>query len=178
MSIANSNFSFLANSYLIYSMQTIAETRRQRLIMLMKQHGGATKLNEAIGRTPTDGQLNLYKNRNLRPNGKPHQMGDNIAREIEQALKLPEGWMDTPPTYAEQLGEEDPQAKVMMVMEQMSPEMQRLFAQLGDTMVKQPVFSPPIQISNGSAVAPAKGKDLSDSSTKTKGQGNGRPSLS
>lgn len=128
--------------------------------MLIKKHGGATKLNEAIGRDPGDPQINLYKNKNLRSNGKPHQMGDMIAREIEQALKLPEGWMDTPPTYAEIHGEDDPVSKVLMAMEGMSPEMQRLIAQLSDTMRQQPSFSPPLQISNGIPAAPAVGKNL------------------
>jgi hypothetical protein len=106
--------------------------------MLMKKHGGATKLNEAIGRASTDGQLNLYKNKNLRPNGKPHQMGDNIAREIEQALKLPEGWMDTPPSYAEINGEDDPLSKALMVMENMTKEQQHLAVRLIAALDKQP----------------------------------------
>lgn len=122
------------------------------------------ELNEAIGWPRTDARLNRIKSRVKRGDrdGKFFEMGDNIAREIEQALNLPIGWMDTPPTYAELLGEEDPQAKVMMVMESMTPDMQRLFAQLGDTMAKQPAFQPPIQIDNGASIAPShpNSKDL------------------
>jgi len=98
-------------------MQTVVETRRQRFEILVKRYGHMTTLNEAIGRDRGDPQLGLYKNKNLRKNGKPHQMGDLIAREIEQALKLPEGWMDTPLSYAEIHGEDDPKAKALMVME-------------------------------------------------------------
>ena len=119
-------------------MQTVVETRRQRLIMLIKKHGAVTKLNEAIGRDPGDGQLSLYKNKNLRKNGKPHQMGDLIAREIEQALKLPEGWMDTPPTYTDIHGEEDPVSKALLVMENMTKEQQHLAFRLIAALDKQP----------------------------------------
>lgn len=137
MSIATGNYLYLANCYLIESMQTVVETRRHRLIMLIKKHGGATKLNEAIGRDPGDPQINLYKNKNLRSNGKPHQMGDMIAREIEQALKLPEGWMDTPPTYAEIHGEDDPTSKALLLMENMSREQQHLAVRLIATLDQQ-----------------------------------------
>lgn len=122
------------------NMQTVVETRRQRLVILIKRHGGATKLNEAIGRDPGDPQLNLYKNKNLRSNGKPHQMGDLIAREIEQALGLPEGWMDTPPTYAELHGEDDPLSRIIYVAEKMTPEMQRFLAQLVSNMASGPAI--------------------------------------
>lgn len=120
-------------------------------MILWKQHKQVmADLNEAIKWPRNDARLNRIKGRVKRGDreGKFFEMGDNIAREIERALNLPEGWMDTPPTYAELLGQEDPQAKIMMLMEQMSPEMQRLFAQLGDTMVKQPIFSPPPQLTN------------------------------
>lgn len=46
-------------------------------------------------------------------------MGDNLARKIEERLGLEHGWMDTPPTYAELLGDEDPRTKVMQLMEAM-----------------------------------------------------------
>ena len=48
-------------------------------------------------------------------------MGDEQAREIEEKLSLPKGWMDTAPTYAELHGESDPMAMAMAVMENMPP---------------------------------------------------------
>jgi hypothetical protein len=95
-------------------------------------------LNEAIGWPRTDGQLNLFKNKSVRANGAIHQMGDKIAREIEQALNLPNGWMDTPPTYTEMRGEQDPISKAIMVMENM-PEAERYKAvRLLDALSEQP----------------------------------------
>ena len=108
--------------------------------MLWRRHGESmSDLNEAIGWPRPDARLNRIKGKVRRGDrdGKYFEMGDNIAREIEQALGLTEGWMDTPPTYAELAGEDDPKAKVMAVMEQMSADMQQLLAQLGDTMLKQ-----------------------------------------
>lgn len=49
-------------------------------------------------------------------------MGDPTAREIEEKLNLGLGWMDTPPTYAESHGEEDPRTKVMLLLEAMPPD--------------------------------------------------------
>lgn len=42
-----------------------------------------------------------------------------MAREIETSLGLETGWMDTPLTYAELHGQEDPRAKVLQLMEAM-----------------------------------------------------------
>lgn len=46
-------------------------------------------------------------------------MGDPTARQIEEALNLPEGWMDTPLSYTETHNKEDPRALVMSLMEAM-----------------------------------------------------------
>ena len=43
-------------------------------------------------------------------------MGDAMAREIEETLALAEGWMDTPPSYAETHGEPDPISKAVTLM--------------------------------------------------------------
>ena len=45
-----------------------------------------------------------------------------MAREIEEKLSLETGWMDTPPSYAELQGDDDPRAKVMLLMESMPPD--------------------------------------------------------
>lgn len=49
-------------------------------------------------------------------------MGDDTAREIERNLKLDQGWMDTPPTYAEVHGQQDPIGKAVTLLEAMEPE--------------------------------------------------------
>jgi len=49
-------------------------------------------------------------------------MGDDLARKIEEKLSLGLGWMDTPPSYAELHGEEDPRTKVLLLMESMPPD--------------------------------------------------------
>lgn len=97
-------------------------------------------LNEAVGWPRTDARLNRIKSRVKRGDrdGKFFEMGDNIAREIEQALKLPEGWMDTPPTYTEIHGEDDPLSKAIMVMENMTKEQQHLAVRLIAALDKQP----------------------------------------
>ena len=49
-------------------------------------------------------------------------MGDDLARKIEEKLGLPEGWMDTPPSYSELQGEHDPRLKAMVLMESLPPD--------------------------------------------------------
>ena len=102
-------------------MQTVYGTRRVRLSMLLEKHGTFAAINEALEWPRTDSRLSRIRNANTRTDrdGKVFQMGDGIAREIEEKLKLPEGWMDTPPTYAELHGEEDPRTKVLQLMESM-----------------------------------------------------------
>ena len=107
-------------------MQTVYETRRARLEMLIKKHGGMlANLNEAIGLERNHTQLARIRNNNARTDrpGKTFTMGDAQAREIESKLGLEIGWMDTPPNYAD-LHQDDRISHVMRVMESM-PEWQR-----------------------------------------------------
>jgi len=107
------------------SVQTIDETRRTRLEMLIKRYDGKlANLNEALGYERTNAQLARIRNKNKRTDrpGKEFVMGDAQAREIEEKLSLGVGWMDTPPSYAELHGEEDPRTKVMLLMESMPPD--------------------------------------------------------
>lgn len=66
-------------------------------------------------------------------------MGDDIARKIEGALKLPTGWMDTPPTYAE-LDGDNRQAQMLLAMENIPadlwPTARRLLDALGKPEAK------------------------------------------
>jgi len=67
---------------------------------------------------------------------KPYQMGDAMAREIEQKLSLDVGWMDTPPSYAELHGEDDPRTKVMLLMEAMPPDQWATAVRLLDALAQ------------------------------------------
>jgi hypothetical protein len=113
---------------MIVGVNTIDETRRARLEMLIKQHGGKlANLNEALGLERTHSQLSRIRNRNARKDrpGKFFEMGDDQAREIEIKLGLPTGWMDTPPTYAELHGEADFIRQALQIMEKMPVEQQK-----------------------------------------------------
>jgi hypothetical protein len=97
MSITFGEFDFQRELVLISCMKPVAETRRERLEMLIKQHGSIAALNEALSLPRTDPKLTQIRNANIRHGrAKPHQMGNAIARKIEQALDLSNGWMDMP----------------------------------------------------------------------------------
>lgn len=102
-------------------MQTVSETRRVRLSMLVKAHNNSlAELNEALGLDRTDSTLSQIRTQAKHSKtGKPRVMGDDLARKIEATLGLAEGWMDTPPTYIELQGEDDPLSKAMLVLEKL-----------------------------------------------------------
>lgn len=104
-------------------MATVEETRRARLRILVKLHGSMASLCEKLGYARNEtAALTRIMNANLRHDrgGQPYNMGSPMARQIEEKLFLSEGWMDTPPTYAEMHGSEDPRSQAIMVMESMS----------------------------------------------------------
>jgi hypothetical protein len=122
-------------------METIEETRRNRLQMLIKKHGSMADLCEALGYARNEtATLTRILNANVRHDrgGKPYNMGSPMARQIEEKLSLDLGWMDTPPSYAELHGEEDPRTKVMQLMEAMPPDQWATIVRLVDA-VSQPV---------------------------------------
>jgi len=123
LSISNGKYEYLPIGYVIEFMQTVFETRRARLAMLVKKYGSVADLNRALGWETTNGRLYQIHNRSVRADrGTLYELGDPTAREIEEKLSLGLGWMDTPPTYVELLGEEDPRAKVMLMMEALPPD--------------------------------------------------------
>ena len=67
-------------------------------------------------------------------------MGDDLARKIEERLTLEAGWMDTPPSYAELHGEEDPRTKVMQLMESLPPDQWATVVRVVDAIAK-PIIS-------------------------------------
>lgn len=103
MSIAFCEFQKLTVGCVIAAMKTAAETRKERLASLIKRHGSAAALNTALGWARTDPKLAQIKNAHNRPGReKPYQMGDAMARDIEDKLGLERGWMDTPPSIYDQ----------------------------------------------------------------------------
>ena len=65
-------------------------------------------------------------------------MGDDIARALETRLGKPEGWMDTPPTYAELHGTPDALSKMSELMSAMEPEMQYQAVRLVGALAEPP----------------------------------------
>lgn len=123
MSITFCEFQKLSIGDVIRHMYTIAETRRIRVEMLIKRFKSAAALNTALGWTRTDPKIAQIRNANIRPDRqKPYQMGDAMAREIENTLLLERGWMDTPPTLSEQYGHSDTRAMLSHRVEQLPPE--------------------------------------------------------
>jgi hypothetical protein len=122
-SIAICEFSKLTFGFPMLDMQTASETRKARLILLIERFGSVAALNEALSWSRTDPKLTQIRNGHMRAGrDKPYQMGDAMAREIEEKLSLDLGWMDTPPSYAEMQGDDDPRTKVMQLMEAMPPD--------------------------------------------------------
>lgn len=104
-------------------VNTIDEIRRMRLEMLISRYNGKlANLNEALGLERNHSQLARIRNRNARTDrpGKYFDMGDEQAREIEEKLSLDRGWMDTPPTYSDLHGENDPRSALIKATEDMS----------------------------------------------------------
>jgi hypothetical protein len=99
-------------------MQTIDETRRVRLGMLKKKYGKWADINSKLDWVRTSARLSQIYNKTRRKGRDTYYvMGDPTAREIEEKLGLPTGWMDTPPSYAELHGEKDHRAQIMAVVE-------------------------------------------------------------
>lgn len=121
-------------------MQTATETRRTRLEMLISKYGSVADLNAALGWPRTDPKLVQIRNANQRAGrAKPYQMGDAMAREIEELLGLERGLMDTPPTYAElHDGKPDPKSQALAIMEKIPEEAWPMALRLLDALGKQP----------------------------------------
>jgi hypothetical protein len=120
-------------------MQTVQDTRRQRVGILKNKYVKWSVLNEALGWERTNTRLSQIHSGTLRSDrGTPYTMGDDTAREIEQKLKLPEGWMDTPPTYAELHNEPDPISKAVSLLEAMGPEARYQALRLLDALSQPP----------------------------------------
>jgi len=137
LSISTGKYEFLTLGYVISAMQTVFETRRARLNMLVSRYGSVANLNRALGWEETNARLYQIHNRSIRSDrGTPYEMGDPTAREIEETLSLGLGWMDTPPTYADMNGSDDPRTKVMQLMEAMPPDQWATAVRLLDALAQ------------------------------------------
>lgn len=79
---------------LMPSMATIDEIRHARLLELLAERGdNVQQLASELGKSHS--QISQLKNRSKHSTtGKPRGIGDDLAREIEERLRKPHGWMD------------------------------------------------------------------------------------
>ncbi len=76
-------------------MKTIEETYRERLQMLIEEHGSQTELGKLIDKSPA--QISQWINASPdSKTGKPRSLKSDTARDIEKALNLPNAWFDQP----------------------------------------------------------------------------------
>ena len=111
----------------ICAMQTVEETRRERLLTLIAKEGSLANLLEKLGLARTDNsRLSRIANANIRHErgGQPYVMGSPMAREVEQKLNLPVGWMDTPPSPMDGNAVSQPLERMAELFAVMEPEMQ------------------------------------------------------
>lgn len=138
--IAKPEFQIFALRYAIGAMKTIAEIRRDNLLLLIAEHGSLAALNVKIGLTRTDATLSQIKNGS--PDSKTKvakSMGEAVARRIENSLGLEVGWMDNsqiPHTYRT-----NRLAAALSVMEAMDEDQFTKAVQILDTLA-QPATAP------------------------------------
>lgn len=86
------------------TMPTAADYRRANLLSLLEREGTLESIATRVGSSP----IYLSQIRTQAPDaktGRPRSMGTVLARRIEQAYKLPDGWMDRQhPVAGEPLG--------------------------------------------------------------------------
>lgn len=126
-------------------MNTVEETRRIKLRMLVKKHESMANLCQLLGYARNEtATLTRILNANIRHDrdGKPYNMGSPMARQIEETLSLGSGWMDTPPTYAELDGDSRP-AQMIAAMENIPADLWPTAMRLLDALGKPEVVSAP-----------------------------------
>ena len=76
-------------------MSTIRDIRHANLLLLIEQAGSTQALADQLEKSHS--QISQLRNQSVHSGtGKPRTVGDDLAREIEQKLRLPKGWMDNP----------------------------------------------------------------------------------
>lgn len=74
------------------AMETISDVRHRNLLALIAEAGTAAKLARATG-VPA-AYISQVKKRALTPSGKPRAIGDDVARQLEDGMGKPVGWLD------------------------------------------------------------------------------------
>jgi predicted phage tail protein len=75
-------------------VKTVEEIRHARLMQLIAEHRTIQALANALGKSHA--QISQLRNQVVHSaTGKPRVVGDRMAREIEEKLGKPRGWMDT-----------------------------------------------------------------------------------
>lgn len=119
-------------------MMTVQEIRRERLQLLVTEHGQMANLCEALGFARSDtARLTRIANANIRHerDGKPYVMGDELARQIEEKLELERGWMDTPVGYEFA----DPKmSELHRVAQELEPYQIEQLITIGSTLAQKP----------------------------------------
>ena len=120
-------------------MQTSEEIRRSRLRELVEKHSGMANLCHLLGYARNDtAKLTRILNANVRHErgGKTYNMGDSLAREIEDRLQLERGWMDNPPSAIESANENNPRHKIAQLMQGLPDDQLSVALRLLDALAK------------------------------------------
>lgn len=139
LSILRGEFTKKVQSGRIDGVKPVEETRRERLQALIREHGNTTALVVRIALPEINAsRLSRIANANVRHDrgGAVYVMGSEVARSIETSLGLETGWMDTPLTWAEMHGQEDPRAKVLQLMDAMPPDQWATAVRLLDALAQ------------------------------------------
>ena len=120
-------------------MQTSEEIRRTRLGLLVEKMGVMANLCQRLGYARNDtAKLTRILNANVRHErgGKTYNMGDALAREIEEGMGLERGWMDNPISAAEQAGTGNQRAKIAQLMDSLPEDQLAVALRLLDALAK------------------------------------------
>ena len=75
--------------------KSIYDIRRENLNSLIGVYGSIARINVLTGRPRTDSSLSQIRNQTVNTvNHNVRRMGKNLARSLEQQLRLGEGWFD------------------------------------------------------------------------------------
>lgn len=75
------------------AVRTVTDIRHANLLRLIAVAGSVQALATSIGRSHS--QVSQLKNKSPHSkSGRPREIGDDMARHIEEARNLPTGWMD------------------------------------------------------------------------------------
>jgi hypothetical protein len=144
LSIPYREFCFFPLGNPIGQMMTVHETRRARLQQLAEMKGGMANLCEALGLARSDtARFTRITNANVRHErgATPYVMGDDLARNIEETLRLERGWMDTPPGL--ELASDGPRLQALhRVAAELAPYQVDQLIQIGETLARGPQSQP------------------------------------